>query len=139
MTLNLFFPPEIGNIFSELLVQNTKPIVVRIIYRPPSQSEFLKIININFSRLDTNNNDIFILGDFNIKLYLNNSYIFRKIICFKVTRFLVTSNFRLKQLIEVPARVICSSSIITDHILTSFLNRVSHWCWTVWSPNYILH
>ena len=73
-----FFPPEIENIFFELLLQNTKPIVVRIIYRPPSQSEFLEIINIHFSKLDTNNNEIYILGDFNINLYLNNSYIFQK-------------------------------------------------------------
>ena len=33
--------------------------------------------------------------------------------------------FGLKQLIEVPTRVTCSSSTITDHILASFLNRVS--------------
>ena len=33
--------------------------------------------------------------------------------------------FGLKQLIEVPTRVTCSSSIIIDHILASFPNRVS--------------
>ena len=32
-----FFPPKIENIFFELLLPNTKPIVVRIIYRPRSQ------------------------------------------------------------------------------------------------------
>ena len=74
-----FLPPEIENIFFELLLPNTKPIVVGIIYRPPSQSEFLEIINTHFSKLDTNNNEIYIvLGDFNINLYLNNSYIFQK-------------------------------------------------------------
>ena len=31
----------------------------------------------------------------------------------------------LKQLQEVPTRVTCSSSIIVDHILASFLDRVS--------------
>ena len=31
----------------------------------------------------------------------------------------------LKQLIEVPARVTCSSSIIIGHILASFVDRVS--------------
>ena len=76
-----FFPPEIENIFIKLLLPNTKPIVVRIIYRPPSQSEFLEIIITHFSKLDTHNNEIYIHGDFN--LYLNNSYIFPKIICFK--------------------------------------------------------
>ena len=86
-----FFPPEIENVFFEILLPNTKPIVVGIIYRPPSQSEFLEIINTHFSKLDTNNNEIYILGDFNINLYLNNSYIFQKIICFKANRFLATS------------------------------------------------
>ena len=73
-----FFPPEIENIFFEILLPNTKTIIVRIIYRPPSQSEFLEIINTQFNKLDINNNEIYILGDFNINLYLNNSYIFLK-------------------------------------------------------------
>ena len=33
-----FFLPEIENIFFELLLANTKPIVVGIVYQPPSQS-----------------------------------------------------------------------------------------------------
>ena len=72
-----FFPPEIENVFFEILLPNTKPIVVGIIYRPPSQSEFLEIINTHFSKLDTNN-EIYILDDFNINHYLNNSFIFQK-------------------------------------------------------------
>ena len=52
-----FFPPEIEKIFFELLLPNTKPIVVRITFRPPSQSEFLETINSHFSKLDTNNNE----------------------------------------------------------------------------------
>ena len=71
-----FFPPEIENVFFEILLPNTKPIVVGIIYRPPSQSEFLEIINTHFNTLDTNNGEIYILGDFNINFCLNNSYIF---------------------------------------------------------------
>ena len=73
-----FFPPEIENVFFEILLPNTKPIVVGIIYRPPSQSEFSEIINTHFSKLDSNNNEIYNLGDFNINLYLNNSYFFQK-------------------------------------------------------------
>ena len=128
-----FFPPEIENIFFEILLPNTKPIIVGIIYRPPSQSEFLEIINTHFSKLDTNNNEIYILGDFNINLYLNNSYIFLKNNLLQSQS--ITSDikkyyefftmFGLKQLIEVPTRVTCSSSTIIDHILASFPNRVS--------------
>ena len=33
--------------------------------------------------------------------------------------------FGLKQLIKIPLRVTCSSSTIIDHILASFLNRIS--------------
>ena len=128
--LNLFFPLEIENIFFELLLPNTKPVVVGIIYRPPSQSEFLEIINTHFSKLDTSNNEIYILGDFNINLYLNNSYIFQKnnllqsqAIPSDIQKF--CTMFGLKQLIEVPTRVTCSSSTIIDHILASFPNRVS--------------
>ena len=116
-----------------MLLPNTKPIVVGIIYRPPSQSEFLEITNTHFNKLDTNNNEIYILGDFNINLYLNNSYIFQKnnllqspSIPSDIKKYYeFCAMFGLKQLIEVPARVTCSSSTITDHILASFPNRVS--------------
>ena len=73
-----FFSPEVENVFFELLLPSTKPIVTGIIYWPPIQSEFLEIINNHFNKIDTINNEIYILGDFNIKLYLNNSYIFQK-------------------------------------------------------------
>ena len=128
-----FFPPEIENIFFEILLPNTKPIIVGIIYGPPGQSEFLETINTHFSKLDTNNNEIYILGDFNINLYLNNSYIFLKNNLLQSQS--VTSDikkyykfctmFGLKQLIEVPTHVTCSSLTIIDHILASFPNRVS--------------
>ena len=72
------FSPEVGNVFFELLLPNTKPIVTWIISWPPIQSEFLDIINNHFNKIDTINNEIYILGDFNTKLYLNNSYIFQK-------------------------------------------------------------
>ena len=125
-----FFPPEIENIFFELLLPNTKPIVARIIYRPPSQSDFLEIINTHFSKLDTNNNEIY---KSNINLYLDNSYIFQKYnslqsqsIPSDIKKYYeFCTIFDLKQLIEVPTRVTCSSSAIIDHILASFPDRVS--------------
>ena len=49
---------EIENVFFEILLPNTKPLVVGIVYRPPSQSEFLEIISPHFSNLDTKNNEI---------------------------------------------------------------------------------
>ena len=95
-----FFSPEIKNIFFELLIPNTKLIVVEIIYRAPSQTNFLEIMNTHFNKLDANNNEI------------------RKYYEF-------CSMFGLKQLIEVPTRVICTSSTMIDHILASFPSRDS--------------
>ena len=118
-----FFPPEIESIFFEILLPNTKPIIVGNIYRPPSLSEFLEIINTHFSKLDTNNNEIYILGDFNINIYLNNSYIFLKnnllqsqSITSDIKKYYeFCTMFGLKQLIEVPTRVTCSSSTIITY------------------------
>ena len=127
------FPPKIENIFFEQLLPNMKPVVVGIIYRPPSQSDFLEIINTHFSKFDTNNNEIYMLGDFNINLYLNNSYIFQKnnllqsrSIPSEIKNYYkLCTMFGLKQLIEVPTPVTCTSSTIIDHIIASFADRVS--------------
>ena len=123
---------EIENIFFELLLRNRKPIVVRIIYRPTSKSGFLETINTHFNKLDTNNNEIYILGNFNINLYLQNSYIFQKknnlLQSQSIPRgikkyYEFCTMFDLIK--EIPTRVTCSSSTIIDHILASFPDRVS--------------
>ena len=72
-----FFPKEIENIFVEILLPKTKPLIVGIIYRPPNQSNFLEIINANFDKLDTDTKESYILGDFNINMNQNNKYIVR--------------------------------------------------------------
>ena len=147
---NDFFPPEIENIFFELLLPNTKPIVPGIIYRPLSQSEFLEILNTHFSKLDTNKNEIYILGDFNINFCLNNSCIFQKnnllqsqSIPGNIKQFYeFCTMFVLKQLIKVPTRVTCSSSTIIDHILASFPNKFHSkvsFMLDCLTTNYILH
>ena len=70
-----FVPLEIEYIFFKLLLPNTKTIVALIIYRPVSELDFLEIINTYFSKLDIDNNEIWIHGDSNINLYLNNLYL----------------------------------------------------------------
>ena len=78
------FPKDIENIFFELLLPNTKPIVVGTIYRPPNQTNFMEIFNENLSKVDTNNVETYILGDFNINLWQNGHYVFQKHISFHV-------------------------------------------------------
>ena len=65
-----FFPREIENIFVEILLPKTKSLIVGIIYRPPNQSKFLRIINANFDKLDTGTKESYVRGDFNINMYI---------------------------------------------------------------------
>ena len=82
---------DVKSFFFKLLLPNTKAIVVGIIYRPPSQSNFLEIINTYFSKFNTHKNEIYIPDNFNINLYCDNSCIFQKIIYFSTNWFLMTS------------------------------------------------
>ena len=87
-----------------------------------------RIFNENLSKVDTNNVEIYILGDFNINLWHNGHYVFQEhnlLSCHSVPNdvknyFNFCTMFGLKQLIESPTRITCSSSSIIDHILASF-------------------
>ena len=74
--LNLFFRLKLKTFF-ELLLPITKPIVVGIIYRLPSQLDFLEIINNHFSKLDTNNNEIYILSILTLTSILSTRTFFK--------------------------------------------------------------
>ena len=75
VTYKNFLPKEIENIFVEILLPKTKPLIVGIIYRALNQSNFLEIMNANFDKLDTDMKESCILGDFNINKYQNSKYI----------------------------------------------------------------
>ena len=125
-----YFPEEIKNIFFEILLPKTKPILVRIIYRSPSQINFLnKIINKNFPFSDTYTKEMY----FNINMSENNKYIVQEnnIVCGKFA-FANAKKYHpfctmhgLKQLIQYPTRVTRSISTIINHILASFPLRDS--------------
>ena len=93
----------------------------------------MEIFNENMSKVDTNSVEINILGDFNISLWQNGHYVFQKhnfLSCLSVPNdvknyFDFCTMFGLKQLIESPTRITCSSSSIIDHILASFPNWVT--------------
>ena len=48
------------------------------INRPPSQSSFTELITEHFSKINTNNTEIYILGNFNINLFSKQKYIFHQ-------------------------------------------------------------
>ena len=45
-----------------------------LIYRPPSQGSFTETITEHFSKINTNDTEIYILGDFNINLFSKQKY-----------------------------------------------------------------
>ena len=73
-----YFPKDIENIFFELLLPNTRPIVVGTIYCPPNQTNFMETFNENVSNVETNMVETYILGNFNINLWQNGHYVFQK-------------------------------------------------------------
>ena len=72
------FPCGIENIFLEILLPNSKPVIVGTIYHPLSQNSFLELLYSNMNTINPVDNEIYILGDFNIKSGLNDSYILEK-------------------------------------------------------------
>ena len=128
-----FFPNVIENIFFEILLPKTSPITVEIMYRPPSLTNFLEILNMTFEKFDVDKKEIYILGDFNINMYHNNIYIVRddntissKFLSHDVKNYHQFCTMHgLKQLIQSPTRVTSSTSTLIDHILTSAPSRVS--------------
>ena len=117
-----YFPHDIETIFIEIFLPKTKAMTVGIVYRTPSQTIFLERMNEHFYKLDTINKETYILGDFNINLYLNNKYVFEKrstialdTIPYDVRKYHECCNvFNLKQLISCPTCITCSSSTIID-------------------------
>ena len=107
------FSEDIENIFFDILLLKTKPFTIGIFYRPPNENQFLEQISHDFPKLNTTNNDVFILGDMNINVMHNGKYLLDNnrnnatmnnvsMLFTKYKEFL--SNFGLKQLITSPTR-----------------------------------
>ena len=95
------------------------------IYRPSSQGSFTETITEHFLKINRNDTKIYILGDFNINLFLKQSYIFHQTNTKSVSHevksyFQFCSLHGLEQLIKSPTRVTYSTSSLIDHILTTF-------------------
>ena len=109
---------NIENIFIDLLFLKTKPISVGIIYKPPSQTEFLERMITEFEALDLNN-EIYGLGDFNINLLFRGKYLLNKPnetkkidkdLFQEIKRYKeFCSTYGLSQLIDCPTRKSCNT------------------------------
>ena len=69
-------PTDFENIFLDLLLPNSKPILIGIQYRPPDQSGFLDMVSSAIADMeDSDNQKAYLLGDFNFNLLDKSKYI----------------------------------------------------------------
>ena len=123
---------NLENIFIDLLFPKTKPISIGILYKPPRQTRFLEQMVTDFESLELNN-ELYILGDFNIDLLFKGNCILNKTQKSKnhFTDFLpeikkyneFCSIYGFKQSINCPTRITCNTSTLIDHILTNALDN----------------
>ena len=89
-----FLPCEIENIFQQIFLPHSKPLIVGTIYLPPSQGSFTETITEHFSKTNTNYTDN-ILGDFRINIFSNQKNIFHQTNNQCHTKLKTISNFVL--------------------------------------------
>ena len=124
---------DIEGIFFDILLPKTKPIFVGIIYRPPTCINFLECFNKHLDDINLDN-EMFLLGDFNINIFHNGKYILKGNQAMQnriPSRSLVSQyklfcqRYFLEQIIKHATRTSCSSSTLIDHILTNSGEKVS--------------
>ena len=133
-TKNIFALP-IENIFVDILLPKTRPFSVGVIYRPPNQNNFIEDFSESFCKLFPELNDIFILGDVNINIFLNRKNILQDNKAYLAISSTLETNFKkyrefcstfsLVQMINSPTRITANSSSLIDHILTNASDKIS--------------
>ena len=69
---------EIENLVFDIILCKSKPITVGVFYRPPNQDNLEDLMVKKFSNLNLIDNEIYLLGDFNINLFQNGNYILNR-------------------------------------------------------------
>ena len=107
--------------------------MVGIIYRWPIQNNFLKTLTKIFPSSNRDTKNIYILGEFEIIFYEITKYNVHEnnMVCTKLASadakkyHPFCTMHGLKQIIQFPNPVTCSTSTLFDHRFASFSSRVS--------------
>ena len=129
------FSREIETVFFDLLLPKLKPISIGVFYRPPTQNSFFDTKAKDLNKLLNEENEIYLLGDFNVNLLCGTKYILKEknigarynvagTLISKYKEFCQT--FAFTQLIKNPTRVACNTSSLLDHIITNSECKVSN-------------
>ena len=107
---------------NDIQLPKSKPILVGVLYRPPTTPGFLDKLTQAISKTaNFDNQEVYILGDLNISLLdkstkTSNGFKRYKKFC---------PLHGLKQIIKSPTRVTDKSKSLLDHILTNSSHKVS--------------
>ena len=113
---------DIEHIFLDLLLPNTKPILIGVVYRPPKQAGFLYKISIALESIPNfNKHETYILGDININLLHNGQTVPMGIKKYRD----FCSIQSLTQIIKNATRITETSSSLLDHILTNSTDKIA--------------
>ena len=111
----------------------SKPITIGVLCRTPKQGELMNLMVEKVSNLNLKDNEIYLLGDFNINLFQNGKYILngkrsttsQGSVHTMINRYKEFCQIHsLKQLITCPTRVTCNTSTLIDHILTNSTEKI---------------
>ena len=115
------FSTDIENIFFDIQLPKSKPILVGVVYWPPTTSHFLDKPTLAISKTNNfDNQEVYILGDLNINLNNKNDS------SNGIKRYKEFCSLHgLKRIIETPTRTTDRSSSLLDHILTNSFSKIS--------------
>lgn len=102
---------KIENIWIEIVFPSSKPILLGLYYRPPSQNMFFEEFEANMSKAAELRREMIIIGDFN-EDSLNKSIKKTKLHC-------TVDTFHVRQIISESAIVAATSSTLIDHLYIS--------------------
>ena len=118
----------------DIFLPKEKPILVGILYRPPDKNDFVKNLERTFAACDIlENQECYLLGDFNINLLHNGKNIFGKKGYTSKLKSLPSltkgyldfgCSYFLEQLISFPARITESTGTLIDHVLTNSTHKI---------------
>lgn len=102
---------NIETLWIDIVLPKTKPILIGTVYKPPKDNDFFEYFEEQIHKISPCC-EIYILGDFNICLLHKLS-----VLCKKYQNCL--NRFNLKQIIDEPTRVTCTSKTLIDHVVVN--------------------
>ena len=130
-----YLSDEIENISFDLLLPQTKPISIAIVYKPPTDNRFLDYLSKRLNDFNLMENDLFILDGTNINILDNGQNILGKYkdMSKRISNFgaipknyaQICSTLGLQKLAKHPTRITCHTSTLIDHIITNCEKKVT--------------